>query len=160
MRNEGKDGRMQDATDGSETQKRRGLQLWRLLPFAGALLLFAGNVRHGLAGHSDHDGGRTVFFALFLAGFVAIYGQPPLFGAGVATTAEARAARQRAFAFAATCVAGIALVAAALFSQAGWLGIWTPRSRADWELVALDLASIWLYALHFHALWSARRAGE
>lgn len=131
-----------------QPQSRRGFGLWRLLPSFGMLLLAAGNVRHGFGGPADHDGARTAFLALFLAGFIAVYGRPTLFGAGVTASREMRARTSR---FAAILVAAIAVAGAALFSQAGWLGLWTPRSRADWQLVAVDLAAAWLYLLHFHA---------
>jgi hypothetical protein len=130
------------------SQGRRGFGLWRLLPCFGLLLLVVGNARHGYGGHADQDGARTIFFALFLGGFVAVYGRPSLFGAGVTASPEAR---QRSSRFAAMIVAGLAIAAAALFSQAGWLGLWTPRSRSDWQIVAMDLAAAWLYFLHFHA---------
>jgi hypothetical protein len=132
----------------------RGLGLWRLPPYFGLLLLAVGIVRHGLGGPVDPDGARTAFFALFLAGFIAVYGRPALFGAGATAP---RPARERTSRFAAMLVGALALAGAAAFSQAGWLGLWTPRTRTDWQMVALDLASVWLYALHFHAAWSERR---
>jgi hypothetical protein len=148
---------MRDQRDETVSEaKGSGRRLWRLLPAFGLLLLVVGNVRHGLAGHADHDGARTVFLALFLAGFVAIYGQPSLFGAGTPATIEGKARRARSTRFAASLVAALALGAAALFSQAGWLGLWSPTSRADWQVVAMDLAAAWLYALHFHAAWNER----
>jgi hypothetical protein len=144
-------------TEGSEVERGRGLGLWRLLPFFGLLLLPVGNLRHAFAMPGDTDGARTLFFGLFIAGFVAVYGQPSLFGGGVTAP---RAARQRTSRFAAIAVAAIALVGAAAFSQAGWLGLWTPRSRTDWLVVALNLGAAWLYLLHFHAVWSERHAED
>jgi hypothetical protein len=135
-------------TNEGGVRRGTGLKLSRLLPGFGLLLLAIGNIRHAIGGPADADGARTTFFALFLAGFIAIYGQPSLFGAGITAP---KAARERSSCFAAILVAGVALAAAALFSQAGWLGLWTPRTRADWLMVALDLGSVWLYALHFHA---------
>jgi hypothetical protein len=135
-----------ETEDGSRA--RRGFGLWRLLPFFGLLLLVFGNARHGFDGHADQDGARMIFFALFLAGFVAVYGRPTLFGAGVTASVEARRRTSR---FAAIGVAALAVAGAALFSQAGWLGLWTPQSRADWQVAALDLGAAWLYLLHFHA---------
>jgi hypothetical protein len=131
-----------------------GLGLWRLLPYAGVLLLVLGNVRHGLGGHDDHEGPRTVFFALFLAAFIAAYARPSLVQPRAALTPGDRLARRRTSQVAATCLAWAALIGSALCSQSGWLPIWVPRTGSDWELVTLDLAAAGLYILHFHAVWT------
>ena len=135
-----------------------GLGLWRLLPYAGVLLLVLANVRHGLGGHDDHEGPRTAFFALFLAAFIAAYARPSLVLARAALTAAERLARRRSGQVAATALAWAALIGCALCSQSGWLPIWVPRTGSDWELLTLDVAAAGLYILHFHAVWTWGRA--
>ena len=145
---------------GSQGYRRRSSGLWRLLPFAGLLLLAAGI--HAYAGEppgAGHDGGRMIVIALGLAAFFSVYGperQARFDGEGAVR--KSKAARSTR----------VGLSAAALFALAGGLlfasglphGLRPPANGVDWLLAGCAVVAAGLHARSIHALWSDRRSKE
>ena len=149
-------------TDDSETSRhrRRRSGLWRLLPFAGLLLLLSGIHAYATeAPGAGQDGGRMIVIALGLAAFFSIYG--PEGQARFDTDASLRkpkAARSTRIGLLAACL--FALAGGALFASGLPNGLRPPANGVDWLLAGCAVVAVGLYARSIHALRSGRRSRE
>lgn len=68
--------------------------------------------------------------------------------------------RTRAFSAGAMAVAALAIVGALLFSLAGYLGTWTPRTADDWRTICFALVAVFHSVPPLHASWTTRPIPE
>ena len=150
---------MEDEADGG-TRRRQSRGLWRLLPFAGLLLVLIGAFSYASEPHgADPDAGRMIVLALVLAAFFSVYGpegQARLEAAGAVR--EKRAARSTGVGLAAGLA--FALAAAILLVSRTMPHLHAPASGIDWMLAACAVAAVSLYARSLHGLWAGRRTYE